>query len=150
MSINTKNGFGGLSINTGRVDYDRLNKNIFLFEPGGTSIQNIKHWIQIYSAKKLIKFDYGSKSENKKHYGTENPPEYDLSKMKNYSIKSIVTISDTDPFCNPKDTLDFLENIEDQSVVEVMNLTNYDHIDYLWSDSAYDEIFPKILNFLGQ
>jgi len=142
--------FGGLSIDTGRVDYDRLNKNIFLYEPGGTSIQNVKHWIQIYSAKKLIKYDYGSKSENKKHYGTENPPEYDLSKMKNYSIKSKVTISDTDPFCNPSDTLDFLKNIDDQSVVEVMNLTNYDHIDYLWSDSAYAEIYPKILNFLGQ
>ena len=145
-----KIAFGGLSVDTGRVDYDRLGKNIFLFEPGGTSIQNVKHWIQIYSAKKLIKYDYGSKSKNKEHYGTENPPEYDLSKMKNYSIKSIVTISDSDPFCNPNDTLDFLKNIEDQSVVEVMSLTNYDHIDYLWSDSAYDEIYPKILNCLVQ
>ena len=70
--------------------------------------------------------------------------------MKNYSIKSMVTTSDADPFCNPDDTLDFLKNIEDQSVVEVMKLSNYDHIDYLWSDSAYDEIFPKILDFLGQ
>ena len=141
--------FGGLT-NTGRVDYDRLGKNIFLYEPGGTSLQNIKHWIQIYSSKKLLKFDYGSKSENKKQYGTEKPPEYDLTKMKNYSIKSMVTTSDADPFCNPNDTLDFLKNIEDQSVVKVMNLTNYDHIDYLWSDSAYEEVFPKILDFLGQ
>jgi len=140
--------FGGLSIDTGRVDYDRLGKNIFLYEPGGTSIQNVKHWIQVYSAKKLIKYDYGSKSENKKHYGIEEPPEYDLKNMKKYSIKSMVTISDTDPFCNPNDTLDFLKKIEDQSIVEVMNLTNYDHIDYLWSDSAYDEIYQKILNFL--
>ena len=141
--------FGGLT-NTGRVDYDRLGKNIFLYEPGGTSLQNMKHWVQIYSAKKLLKYDYGSKSENKKHYGTEKPPEYDLTKMKKYSIKSMVTTSDADPFCNPKDTLDFLKIIEDQSVVEVMKLSNYDHIDYLWSDSAYDEVFPKILDFLGQ
>ena len=127
------------------IDWEKM----YLYEPGGTSLQNMKHWVQIYSAKKLLKFDYGSKSENKKHYGTENPPEYDLSKMKSYSIKSLVTTSDADPFCNPNDTLDFLKNIDDQSVVEVMSLMNYDHIDYLWSDSAYEEVFPKILDFLG-
>ncbi len=141
--------FGGLT-DTGRVDYDRLGKNIFLYEPGGTSLQNMKHWLQIFSDKKLLKFDYGSKSKNKEHYGTEKPPEYDLTKMKNYSIKSMVTTSDADPYCNPEDTLDFLKKIEDQSVVEVLSLTNYDHIDYLWSDSAYEEIYPKILDFLGQ
>ena len=38
---------------TGRTDYDKLGKNIFLYEPGGTSIQNLKHWIQIYKAKRV-------------------------------------------------------------------------------------------------
>ena len=41
---------------TGRIDYERLGKNIYLYEPGGTSVQNMKHWIQIYTAKKLQKY----------------------------------------------------------------------------------------------
>ena len=133
---------------TGRIDYERLGKNIYLYEPGGTSVQNMKHWIQIYTAKKLQKYDYGSKSENKKHYGTEKPPVYDLDKFKKYSIPSLMTISDADPFSNPQDVLEFINNIEDKNVVNLLSLSNYNHIDYFWADSAIEDVFPKVLEFL--
>ena len=135
---------------TGRTDYDKLGKNIFLYEPGGTSIQNLKHWIQIYKAKRVQKYDYGSIIENMKHYGQINPPVYDLKQMRGYSIPSIITISDSDPFANPQDTLDFIDNIENKNIVNVMSLTNYNHIDYFWSESAAQEIFPKVINFLAE
>ena len=134
---------------TGRIDYDRLGKNIFLYEPGGTSLQNMKHWIQIYKAKRAQKYDYGL-VENLKHYGQTTPPVYDLKKMKGYSIPSLMTISDADPFANPQDTLDFVDNIEDKKVVNILSLTNYNHIDYFWADSAIQEIFPKVMNFLDE
>ena len=134
---------------TGRIDYDRLGKNIFLYEPGGTSLQNMKHWIQIYKAKRAQKYDYGL-VENLKHYGQTTPPVYDLKKMKGYSIPSLMTISDADPFANPQDTLDFVDNIENKKVVNILSLTNYNHIDYFWADSAVQEIFPKVMDFLGE
>ena len=92
--------FGGLK-DTGRIDYDRLGKNIFLYEPGGTSLRNMKHWIQIYTAKRVQKYDYGSILKNLIHYGTATPPIYDLNQMRKYSIPSLMTISDSDPFANP-------------------------------------------------
>ena len=141
--------FSGLE-DTRRIDYERLAKNIYLYEPGGTSLQNMKHWIQIYTAKKVQKYDYGSRSENKKHYGTNSPPVYDLNQMKKYSIPSLMTISDADPFANPQDTLEFIDNIEDKNVVELLSLTNYNHIDYFWADSAIEEVFPKVLNFIRE
>ena len=134
---------------TGRIDYDRLGKNIFLYEPGGTSLQNMKHWIQIYKAKRAQKYDYGL-VENLKHYGQTTPPVYDLKKMKGYSIPSLMTISDADPFANPQDTLDFVDNIENKKVVNILSLTNYNHIDYFWADSAVQEIFPKVMDFLDE
>ena len=124
------------SKDTGRVNYNRLGKNIYLYEPGGTSIQNMKHWIQIYNSKKLQKYDYGSKLKNKKHYGTEDPPLYDLTKFDNYSIPSLLTISDKDPFSNYKDVLNFIDNIGNKSIVNILRLSNYNHIDYFWADSA--------------
>jgi len=135
---------------TGRIDYERLGKNIFLYEPGGTSLQNMKHWIQIYKAKRVQKYDYGNAIENLAHYGQTTPPVYDLKKMKGYSIPSMMTISDADPFANPQDTLDFIEHIDNKNVVNVLSLTNYNHIDYFWADSAISEIFPKVLNFLAE
>ena len=134
---------------TGRIDYDRLGKNIYLYEPGGTSLQNMKHWIQIYKAKRAQKYDYGL-VENLKHYGQTTPPVYDLKKMKGYSIPSLMTISDADPFANPQDTLDFVDNIENKKVVNILSLTNYNHIDYFWADSAVQEIFPKVMDFLDE
>lgn len=140
--------FGGFD-DTKRVDYDRLGKNIFMHMPGGTSLQNIKHWLQAFEKKKMIKFDFGSILENFKHYGKFTPPEYDLNQIKKYKIKSMITVSDADPFCNPVDTLEFLLRIEDQSNIELINLKDYNHIDYLWADSAYEDLYIKFLNFLG-
>ena len=139
--------FSGL-VDTRRIDYERLGSTIFLYEPGGTSLQNMKHWIQIHKAKRVQKYDFGSKDENMKHYGQETPPVYDLNRMKKYSIKSLMTTSDSDPFANPKDTLEFIDNIENKNIVEILSLSGYNHIDYFWADSAIDEIFPKVITFL--
>ena len=139
--------FGGFE-DTRRVDYERLGKNIFLYEPGGTSLRNMKHWIQIYKAKRVQKYDYGF-IKNLIYYGTSKPPVYDLNQMKKYSIPSLMTTSDADPFANPKDTLEFIDHIENKNIVEILRLKNYNHIDYFWADSAVEEIFPKVLSFLG-
>ena len=138
--------FGGLE-DTGRIDYERLGKTIFMYEPGGTSLKNMKHWIQIYKAKRLQKYDYGELN-NLIHYGTVNPPAYDLNKMKKYSIPSLMTISDADPFANPQDTIEFIDNIENKNIVQILSLSNYNHIDYLWADSAIEDIFPKVIDFI--
>ena len=140
--------FSGLK-ETRRVDYEKYGKNIYMYEPAGTSLQNMKHWIQIYKAKKVQKYDYGT-IKNLIRYKSIHPPAYDLNRMKKYSVPSLMTISDSDPFCNPQDTLDFINNIEDKKVVKILSLTGYNHIDYFWADSAVEEIFPKILNFIGE
>ena len=141
--------FGGME-DTRRIDYERLGKNIFLYEPGGTSLRNMKHWLQIHKAKRVQKYDFGSAIKNLIHYGSSTPPVYDLKQMKKYSIPSLMTISDSDPFANPQDTLEFIDNIENKNIVEILSLTNYNHIDYFWADSAIDEVFPKVIDFIGE
>ena len=140
--------FGGME-DTGRVDYNRLGKNIFMHQPGGTSLQNMRHWLQAFEKKKMTKFDFGT-IKNLEHYGSIYTPRYRTTKMKNYKIKSMITVSDSDPFCNSIDTLEFLLKIDDQSVIEIINLKDYNHIDYLWADSAYEDLYPKFLEFLGR
>ena len=70
--------------------------------------------------------------------------------MKKYSIPSLMTTSDADPFANPKDTLEFIDHIENKNIVEILSLKNYNHIDYFWADSAVDEIVPRVLNFIKE
>ena len=135
---------------TGRIDYDKILEVLPIYEPGGTSIQNCRHWVQMYREKKLRKYDYGSSVENLKHYGSTDAPLYDLSKMNGYSIPSFTTTSDADPFCNPQDTLEFLQNIDNQDVFEVLSLKNYGHLDYIWTDDGYNEVLPRIIKFFDE
>jgi hypothetical protein len=106
--------------------------------------------LQAFDKKQMTKYDYESIIKNLYHYGSVTPPKYDLNKMKKYKIKSLIAVSDSDPFCNPVHTLEFLLKIDDQNVIEILSLKNYNHIDYLWADSAYEDIYPKVLNFLGE
>ena len=135
-------------ITTDHMDFNKIAKNIFLYEPGGTSIQNLRHWIQIFRAKKLIMYDYGSSELNLEHYGTEVPPEYNETVIENYNIKSLVTISNADPFCNPKDTIDFVGKMKNKNITEILELKDYNHLDYVWGEDAVNDLFPKIYDFL--
>jgi len=134
-------------ISTTHMDFPKIAKNIFLYEPGGTSIQNMRHWIQIFKSKKLLMFDYGSPKLNLEHYGSEFPPEYNQTLIENYNIKSLVTISNADPFCNPIDTIEFVGKMK-KNVTEIFELNDYNHLDYVWGEDAVKDLYPKIYEFL--
>lgn len=134
---------------TGRIYFDDIKNTLFLYEPGGTSKQNMKHWLQIYDAKKLQKYDYGM-IENLIKYGSINPPAYNLRNLNEYKIPSIITLSNADLLADPNDVKEFIANIKDQSVIDLWSLDNWSHVDYIWADDAYDELYPKIVEFLGK
>lgn len=130
---------------TNRIDYSYIMDN-FHFSPGGTSARNINHWIQIFRKKKFCQFDYGEK-ENLKRYNRLDPPEYDLSRFKEYKVKSYITTSDSDPFAKKEDLQHLIKHI-DMSTIKLKELNNYNHLDYLWSKDAKDDIYMDILEFL--
>ena len=45
----------------------------------GTSVKNMMHWGQMASAKILQMYDYESVKLNMEHYGTPQPPQYNVS-----------------------------------------------------------------------
>ena len=72
------NALCGLPIQN-KIDLDRFGV-IISQEPGGASVTNAHHWIQMYRSGKFARFDYGKK-KNMELYGLENAPEYDLSHL---------------------------------------------------------------------
>ena len=64
----TAEAMGSMS-KTGRVDYMAIQK-LFRYEPGGTSKQNVKHWLQCFNSKRMERYDYG-KEENLKSFFNE-------------------------------------------------------------------------------
>lgn len=53
---------------------------ILAHTPAGASTHTVIHFAQGINSDKFRRFDYGIK-ENMKRYGSENPPDYDLTKV---------------------------------------------------------------------
>lgn len=52
---------------------------IISHEPGGSSITNVLHWIQMYRKNGILaRYDYGKK-KNMEIYGSEDPPIYNFN-----------------------------------------------------------------------
>lgn len=62
-------------------NYDRYDVLVG-HDPSGTSVMNMAHWKQIYDNKKFQAYDYGSKAENRAHYGQDYPPMWDLNQIR--------------------------------------------------------------------
>ena len=60
-------------------------------------------------------------------------------------------LADKDPFSNPDDVYDFVNNIEKkETYINLEFIENYNHVDFLWSNDAIFDIYPKIMQFLEE
>ena len=130
---------------TKRINMSKLFSE-FLYVPAGTSSKNLRHWMQIYNTKRLARYDYGEK-KNLEIYKTKKSPIYDLSEFKNYKIKSRLYTSDKDPFSNIDDLHHLTKYLNDK-YVQIKRMINYNHMDFLWSDDAKEDIYKPVVKFL--
>jgi len=103
-----------------RMEPSRLT-DLFYFEPGGTSIKNLNHWVQLYSSKVFRMYDYGE-AKNIQIYGQKEPPTYDTEKFRHYNIKSFLTYSDNDSFSYPQDLDTFVKLIPEETRNQVITI----------------------------
>ena len=96
--------------------------------------------------KKLRQFDYGNKL-NIQYYGRPDPPEYNITELRNFNFTSFIVAGDSDPFTEKKD-FDYLLSLINMEWKTVHFLKNYNHLDYVWADSAYSDIYVNLFEFL--
>ena len=53
-----------------------------------------------------------------------------------------------DTFSSYEDVTEFYMAVEDKSYIQLLDLTNYSHMDVLAAESAYEDVFIPIINFL--
>lgn len=112
-------------------------------EPGGTSVKNILHWMQLLRTDQIKKFDYG-KEENIKKYGAELPPFYNIENLKKFNVKKFLFVGTKDYLAN---LIDF-ERLKESLNKEELNIyyvEDYNHLDYLWAVDAREKIYDTIV-----
>ncbi|KIH45931.1 hypothetical protein ANCDUO_24019 [Ancylostoma duodenale] len=109
--------------------------------PAGTSSMNVMHWVQMVKKGTVAMYDYGTR-ENKKKYGQANPPEYDFTKIQ----KPIyLYCGDDDWLADPQDISGYLLPRISHTVVENVELTDYNHLDFIWGLRAAADIYYPIV-----
>lgn len=120
---------------------------VFLAHIGtGTSWKTAVHFSQeIGSGGRFQMFDYGS-YHNEKLYGSETPPEYDLSKI---TLPIKLFWSKNDLLSSEKDVKELYDRLPAGKEMFLVPDPNFNHIDYLWAKDAPTLLNNKVLETLS-
>jgi hypothetical protein len=112
---------------------------IIAHEPGGASVNNIKHWIQLAKCGQFKKFNYGIK-KNRQIYGSDEPPSYNFCKLKQYSFNKYIFRGTKDAVISDKDFNLLMSKLDPNSTAHY-NIPDYAHLDYIWGMCAKEIIY---------
>ena len=131
------------------------------YAPSGTSVKNMAAWAQLIrqsseQGKSLFRrYDYGSEcftrskypqNCNRREYGQDRPPSYDLSGLANVPIALFSGVQDK--LADPVDVQTLREALPKGAVVYDHTELSFQHIDFTWSILAAKRIYPHVLRLL--
>jgi lysosomal acid lipase/cholesteryl ester hydrolase len=115
--------------------------------PAGTSLQNMQHWMQGINIDAFQMLDFGSEALNVQHYGSAQPPKYDLSLM---SVPTALFAGQHDYLADPTDVQRLVSELPTKTVVYTDYQSDYAHLDYVWAPSAATAVYSKVSRLLSQ
>ena len=125
---------------TNRIRYETLFPFLFYY-PAGTSSDTLLHWSQIHQHKKLVYFN-PEYSKNKEVY------EYDIDVIKNWKIKAFIQRTDCDTFSSYGDVTELYDTIKNKDLITLVDTPLYGHTDDLAAESAIEDVYIPVINFL--
>lgn len=122
-------------------------------EPGGTSLLNLQHWLQLFKSGNFRMMDFG-KAKNIQIYGRPTPPFYDTDAFeKNVKDLPMFLIKGgNDALVSDQDFQHLLQHLQDKvgSTLEYIEVPGYGHLDYIWAKDSRKTVSEPIINFLKQ
>jgi len=110
--------------------------------PSGTSVKNMLHWYQIYTAKTLQAFDFGSAKENILHYNSSTPPQYNVSQL---NVPTMFAAGGNDYLGDPRDVAWLEAQLAPGVIIHNLFLDDYNHLDLIWGLDAPQRVYTDIL-----
>jgi len=113
--------------------------------PAGTSVQNIIHFGQLINTGNFQAYDYGDAQTNRKHYGTDYPPLYDMS---TFDIPVAFYSGDVDWLATPTDVAYSITLFK--NVLENVFLEGFAHMDFAWGMRAASMVYQPITKSISK
>lgn len=115
--------------------------------PAGASSRQVIHYAQEYVSAKFRKFDHGTK-KNLEIYGTETPPDYDMSRI---TAPVIVHYTDNDLLVDPIDVEQLYSELGNPAGLIKVPMPEFNHLDFTWGKDArtllYDRMLPLMESY---
>lgn len=103
---------------------------ILSLTPAGVSVRQGIHYIQQVRDGSFRKFDYDDVKINQEKYGSDKPPEYDLSQVK---IPVNIIGSADDRTANLNNIRRLMTKLPNLKITEIVKFDNFEHNDFLYS-----------------
>ncbi|KAG7300597.1 hypothetical protein JYU34_014891 [Plutella xylostella] len=111
--------------------------------PRSSSANSLVHFGQMLTVDKFRRFDYGT--DNMKVYGTPEPPEFDLSRVK---VPVALIAGKRDWFVSLKDVDRLNQSLPNVIDYYIPPEQDWSHGDFVWGAGAPRRVAPKILQYL--
>jgi pimeloyl-ACP methyl ester carboxylesterase len=130
--------------------------------PAGTSVKNMPHYAQSIRDNTFASYDYGcecergsdiddcreSKCENKKVYGSLDPPAFPLGKM--VYPRTGFYIGSQDTIATETDIQQLRDALPSGTVVHELAVEEYSHLDLTWAYNANEKMYRDLIEQLDK
>lgn len=122
---------------------------IITHEPGGSSVNNALHWVQCYRQGGIMRrFNYGKKG-NLLRYGCETPPVYKIDHLGELPFTTHLFRGTKDAVMNDTDFKHLVGHFHPKRV-HTYEVQDYNHLDYVWSETAHHDLYAHIAEIVGK
>ncbi|KUF78246.1 Gastric triacylglycerol lipase [Phytophthora nicotianae] len=125
--------------------------------PAGTSVKNMAHYAQNIRDDTFAPYDYGckckrdfgidkcseNKCENKKVYGSFDPPAFPIEKM--VFPRTGLFIGSADTIATATDIEKLRDALPSGTIVHELAVKEYSHLDLVWAYNANEKIYEDLL-----
>jgi len=116
-------------------------------DPAGTSVQNMNHWGQGVRKDNFCMYDYLTDHENKQHYGSRNPPCYNLA---NFAAPVALFSGGNDDLADPTDVQRLISELNPSLIKYQTEISYYEHMDFVWGMDAHTVLYPQIISLFEE
>ncbi|XP_044018746.1 lipase 1-like [Aphidius gifuensis] len=133
-------------------NYAQFDTNIYInflkYFPAGSPGKTILHYAQFANYRKFQQFDYQNEKENIEHYGTLQPPQYNLANIKSPMI--IFYCLKNDPLSTFEDVAEIVKRISSKVIVEQVSDEDFNHINFVTARDVKKILNDRVIQYLDQ
>jgi hypothetical protein len=112
--------------------------------PAGTSVKNLAHFSQMVISGKYQMYDFGSATENMKHYNQTTAPLYNLAEV---DVPVALYWADNDWLADPLDVQYLRSNLP--NIVDDYCVEDWDHLDFTWGINGRPAMYDRMITLMN-